>query len=42
MIVSRPATYLGKDLLGLRRKNDNATYWHQVDPAARSPMKNQF
>ena len=33
---------LGKDLLGLRRKNDNATYWHQVDPAARSPMKNQF
>ena len=33
---------LGKDLLGLRRKNDDATYWHQVDPAARSPMKNQF
>lgn len=33
---------LGKDLLYLRRRPDAASYWHTVDPAARSPMKNQF
>ena len=33
---------LGKDLLHLRRQPGDATYWHTVDPAVRSPMKNQF
>ena len=33
---------LGNDLLHLRRRPGDATYWHTVDPDARSPMKNQF
>jgi len=34
---------MGKDLLKTKRQPaDTASYWHAVDPAARSSMKNQF